>query len=325
MATEWIENYRATATYTLKNLFGCEYWKKIFKSCILDEDLDEEFCVPSNQAFLLYGEVGNGKATLAKAVAGELQQEGYPFVHLSGFDLLGNSDKETCQNIKEFFHELVENRWKAGIFVFLEEIAPLCASASVLWKLEKNIQRMSNQSQLPCVLIMTTSKIELVPMSLQKELISCYVGVPTLSERQTYLKAYLEDSIQLSSNLTWSKMAKETDTFNYGTLKKFIILLGMYYKQLILEARRDGKDEKEVALTEEIFYIILAQLKEPEKQREEKIREQKIIPVFITNKAMPMAAPVLTQQTEKVEQTEKKETVKSTTTRPTRKTHSLDD
>ena len=76
------------------------------------------------QAFCLYGPEGNGKRTLALALAGDLGRAGYSFVRISAEDLRGQSETEERQNWSTFLGEIPEAAREAGgICVLVEDFA----------------------------------------------------------------------------------------------------------------------------------------------------------------------------------------------------------
>ena len=99
----WLSEYTARAPgYGLEQLCGRKYWKSIFGACVPDPELDRRFHVSPFQAFCLYGPEGNGKRTLALALAGDLGRAGYSFVRISAEDLRGQSETEERQNWSAF-------------------------------------------------------------------------------------------------------------------------------------------------------------------------------------------------------------------------------
>lgn len=69
---------------------------------------------------LLHGPPGTGKTHLAKAVAGDL---GFPFVSLTGGDLLSKWINESAQQVNDLFHEAKDIAEEAGgSVVFVDEI-----------------------------------------------------------------------------------------------------------------------------------------------------------------------------------------------------------
>ena len=78
--TQWLSIYCAPVPdYGLSSLCGCGYWKSVFGACVPDPELDRQFSVPRTHAFFLYGAEGNGKRTLAGALAADLTAAGYLF------------------------------------------------------------------------------------------------------------------------------------------------------------------------------------------------------------------------------------------------------
>lgn len=268
---QWMEAYKGyVPRYKLENLSGCGYWKNLLKSNMPDEFLDDYFHVPMNQFYLFYGAVGNGKRTLAMALAGNLGECGYEFIHVPGDAFDGENDAQTAEYIRGFFQEVEEYCYagrKAGIYIFLDDISMLCEKRIAIWTLARNIERL-NGSAMPCVVAATVDDSVQVPAVLMKVMIPCPIGLPDYKERKAFLEARFGRRIPLSPVLNIKMIAEMTEDFNYGMLAQFERLAIMHVKQQAMylypnneEGRQGAVLDGDVYLKKEMVEGIVDQLK----------------------------------------------------------------
>ena len=234
MMMNWYENYRALPPgFKLDRLCGCEYWKLMFKSCIPDPVLDSCFGVGSFHSFLLHGPSGNGKLTLALALAKELYDAGYIFLRIPGLDLAGASKEEACKNIRELFDSILSGAMAenaAGCYLLVEEIQPLCKDALTARNFADAVVAAEDW-ELPVIVASTVEDFPQVPTYVRKVFVTCAIGLPDESDRRTFLENIFEDRIPRSSKLKYKDMTDLTEGFNYDQLTKLSALAGMLMKQ----------------------------------------------------------------------------------------------
>lgn len=269
---QWLEAYKGyVPRYKLENLSGCAYWKNLLKSNLPNAFLDEYFDVPGNQFYLFYGAVGNGKRTLAMALAADLAECGYAFVHVPGDVFDADTDEQMTSYIRGFFQEVeayccsVRN---TGLYVFFDDISMLCENRAAVWALARNIMRLS-ESNLPCVITATMDDSVQVPPALMKVMIPCPIGIPDYKERKAFLEVRFGKRIPLSPVLNVKMLAEMTEDFNYGMLAQFEKLSILHVKQQAMylfprdEERRQGAVlDGDVYLKKEMVEEIVNQLKQ---------------------------------------------------------------
>ena len=208
----WLSEYTARAPgYGLEQLCGRKYWKSIFGACVPDPELDRRFHVSPFQAFCLYGPEGNGKRTLALALAGDLGRAGYSFVRISAEDLRGQSETEERQNWSTFLGEIPEAAREAGgICVLVEDFAFSEKPPAFLRMLRGGLRNL-REARVPCVFFIAAEEAKERGI-LEKELIFCPIGLPGEGERKEFLEQSLED-IPCGQGFSYKRMAEMTEGF----------------------------------------------------------------------------------------------------------------
>lgn len=235
---QWFETCRMPDPgFGLDALCGCAYWKALFKGCLPEPALDGYFGVSSSHSFLLYGSAGNGKRTLAMALAGELYKIGYELICVPGMILEGATSTQTCKNIKECFGAVISGAMAepaAGCCLFVEDLAPICKDGLAAWTLSDCVAR-AEDGELPMIIVASVEQLSDVPRCLQKAMLPCGVGCPDAKERRAFLENVFEGRIPRSSKLKYGDMVQMTEGFNYGALTRISVLAGMLMKQYALE------------------------------------------------------------------------------------------
>ena len=228
----WLSEYTARAPgYGLEQLCGRKYWKSIFGACVPDPELDRRFHVSPFQAFCLYGPEGNGKRTLALALAGDLGRAGYSFVRISAEDLRGQSETEERQNWSTFLGEIPEAAREAGgICVLVEDFAFSEKPPAFLRMLRGGLRNL-REARVPCAFFIAAEEAKERGI-LEKELIFCPIGLPGEGERKEFLEQSLED-IPCGQGFSYKRMAEMTEGFNYGKLDQAVSLAALFIKHQI--------------------------------------------------------------------------------------------
>lgn len=249
----WFGKYKQSPQKEgFEDLIGFTYLKKLLKSCIPDSIDDEFNIIKHSYAFLLYGEAGNGKKSLALSFSGELARNDYSFISICGDDLIEDSEKDTCKNIKEFFQNIEDNLVLKNIkncYIFIDDIFSFTSSQIICRALSKAVQSIINNESINCIVIATVEELAVVPMIIQKVMLPCEVGLPNEQERELCFKVILKeifDMPYMECEVKYDTMAKMTDGFNYGKIFNVISIITMMLKQTVIEQAKDeGQSVKE--------------------------------------------------------------------------------
>ena len=216
--TQWLSTYRAPVPdYGLSSLCGCGYWKSVFGACVPDPELDRQFSVPRTHAFFLYGAEGNGKRTLAGALAADLTAAGYLFAWIPGEDLAGETEAQAGENISALLEEIAgaAGADAAGVCVLIDDFQLLLEEKKTVRILERGLERLMNR-QAPCVILGVAESREHYPARLEKLMLPCPIGLPDEKERREYLEQAMEGYLPHEHGLSYKKMAEMTEGLNYG-------------------------------------------------------------------------------------------------------------
>ena len=260
--TQWLTTYRAAVPdYGLAQLCGCGYWKSVFGSCVPDPELDRQFRIPSAHAFFLCGEEGNGKRTLACALASDLAAAGYWFARVPGEDLTAQTEKETAGRGSALLGEIPEavGAGTAGVCVLIDDFQLLLKEKKVVRALEQGLEQLMNR-QVPSVILGVAESREDYPARLEKLMLPCLIRLPDEKERREYLEQAMEGVLPHEHGLSYKKMAEMTEGFNYDRLDKLTGLAAMLLKQRMKflfgndrEQMMNARQNELVFITEEMF------------------------------------------------------------------------
>ena len=255
---KWFEKYKQNPPdEDFEDLIGFTYLKKLFKSCIPNAVTDDEFLIfKHSYAFLLYGESGNGKKSLALSFAGELAKYNYSFISVCGDDFIEDSEKDTRKNIQEFFSDTENNLISKNIkncCIFIDDIFSFTSSQFVCRAFSKAVQGIINNNSFNCIVLATVEKLTDIPMVLQKVMLPCEVGLPDEKERELCFKKILDNEIYLEPDIDYNTMARMTSEFNYGRIFKLISVMNMISKQTLIEEANDkGKTVEEYLMSQSV-------------------------------------------------------------------------
>ena len=255
--SQWLSTYRALVPdYGLSRLCGCSYWKSVFGACVPDPELDRQFSIPSTHAFFLYGAEGNGKRTLAGALAADLVKKDYLFSRIPGGDLAGENEAETAENISALLEEIpgAIGADTAGVCVLIEDFQFLVEDKKTVRALETGLERLMNH-QASCVIIGVAETREHYPARLEKLMLPCPIGLPDEKERREYLERAMEDDLPHEHGLSYKKMAEMTEGLNYDKLDKLIGLAAMLLKQRMKFLFGKNREQMAVARRQGLVFI----------------------------------------------------------------------
>ncbi|WP_253738228.1 ATP-binding protein [Halohasta salina] len=182
--------------------------------------------VPS---ILLYGPPGTGKTYLAKAVAGEI---GYPYVTLSGGDVLSRYINASAENINELFAEARALADEAGgALIFIDEID------SVLKARQSTNQHAEDQKVVNEFLTQiedigednvlfvgaTNAYDELDAAALSRFDKELFVGLPDEPTREAIIETHLSDRAHTVDDEEIAALAADTEGYSARALTKIVV------------------------------------------------------------------------------------------------------
>ena len=182
--------------------------------------------VPS---LLLYGPPGTGKTYLAKAVAGEI---GYPYVTLSGGDVLSRYINASAENINELFAEARALADEAGgALIFIDEID------SVLKARQSTNQHAEDQKVVNEFLTQiedigednvlfvgaTNAYDELDAAALSRFDKELFVGLPDEPTREAIIDTHLADRAHTVDDEEIAALAADTEGYSARALTKIVV------------------------------------------------------------------------------------------------------
>ena len=255
--TQWLSIYCAPVPdYGLSSLCGCGYWKSVFGACVPDPELDRQFSVPRTHAFFLYGAEGNGKRTLAGALAADLTAAGYLFAWIPGEDLAGETEAQAGENISALLEEIAgaAGADAAGVCVLIDDFQLLLEEKKTVRILERGLERLMNR-QAPCVILGVAESREHYPARLEKMMLPCPIGLPNEKERREYLEQAMEGYLPHEHGLSYKKMAEMTEGLNYDRLDKLTGLAAMLLKQRMKFLFGNDREQIETARQKELVFI----------------------------------------------------------------------
>ncbi|HIT05558.1 MAG TPA: ATP-binding protein [Candidatus Scybalocola faecipullorum] len=242
-AMQWLPNFRLESPgFGLDALCGVRPWKRMFKGCLPAGELDGALGLSSAYFFLICGPAGIGKQTICTALAGDLCERGYMFVHIPGIALAGESDNEACANIRSFFDEIEAGIGQnaAGYYIWIDSMESLCGFKRAGWLLAQQMQRLED-SDIPCVIAATIKDGREAPAEVKKMMTICQLEVPESVDRRTYLENYFE-SMAVDENLSVAQMTQMTEGFSYAQLAKTVTATKMLLKEKEMAQAIDPSD-----------------------------------------------------------------------------------
>jgi transitional endoplasmic reticulum ATPase len=181
--------------------------------------------VPS---LLLYGPPGTGKTYLAKALAGEI---GYPYVTLSGGDMLSRYINASTENVNELFAEaraLAEHA--GGALVFIDEIDSVLKARNssnqhaedqkVVNEFLTQIEEIGEEN----ILFMGATNVheELDSAALSRFDKELFVDLPEEQTRREIIATHLSDRAHSVTDNEIADLAASTDGYSARDLTKIV-------------------------------------------------------------------------------------------------------
>lgn len=286
---------------SLDRVLGNSYEIELLKSAIPHSIYNQTFKHPDMQAFLLYGDSGCGKKTLAYALGKDLQYEGYEFINIDAVQLIGDKIKNTRENIKDFFMEIIEyfsededeEEQEDAIYaeedsayeeetleekklcILMKGIHLLCKDDVSVEMIKTYLEYLEEMEGIACVFMATTSKIESIPVTLRKSMVLCHIDLPSTEVRSEYLKQLLiQKNVYVDYLLTPQKMAESTEGYDYKKLTLLVKNMEMMLKREFIKWSKQKTDDiknnlaeglknKSCQVTQGMFDEIIEHMKEP--------------------------------------------------------------
>lgn len=181
--------------------------------------------VPS---LLLYGPPGTGKTYLAEAIAGEI---GYPYVTLSGGDMLSRYINASTENVNELFAEaraLAEHA--GGVLIFIDEIDSVLKARQstnqhaedrkVVNEFLTQIEHVGSENILFIGATNVYDELDTAALSrFDKEL---FVGLPGEPTRREIIAAQLADRAHSVTDSQIATLAEATEGHSARDLTKIV-------------------------------------------------------------------------------------------------------
>jgi len=224
------EFYQDVPEFGLDDIAGRESWKKALKGSIPSEALSSQFYMPQTSYFLLCGECGVGKETLAQAFAGELGKYGYRLLSIYVSELIGEDTEQTKARIRALFQEMTAEQPLVVILLELEELK----DESALLLLRRKLNE-TEQDGLPVVLIAATEQEKQISPKIKKLFSICHLDKPDVEEREAYFKMILETLFYCEKEFGSREMAELTDGLLFAELDRVVF----WTKSLFMAAAKE--------------------------------------------------------------------------------------
>lgn len=230
VTAETIEKwYESKPSHSIDDVVGMEEIKQTIKEELLDnvgwDETDAYLKIPQLKSFLFYGPFGTGKTYFIEAVARNLMDKGFRFIHLLGSDVHDSYVGVGEKIVKTAFKEAVDN---APCVLYFDEFDLMCAERSA--GSESHEKRLSGafmeayniikNSNKPIVFLAATNYPDRIEHAMLSRIMT-FVLVPLPSEeiRLEYFKKSLS-GIKLEDGFDYEYMADMTDNYSFRDLSK---------------------------------------------------------------------------------------------------------
>lgn len=235
----------------LDSLSGFRYEKSLMKAICQHEDLDRFFYIPCPKVFLISGPDGYGKHTLAKAFANELSQFGYEFFLFDGELLMKEGD--TGETLRALFEEIIrstipdeETGICHGYYILFDHFDVLCKEKEICDLLSHFFDLIDfddTDYDCNCIFSCIANDMTDIPVKVRKYMNIFELELPDEEDRKEYFrKEFLvykdpgrlkEAMIPVNADFPDLSLAKITQDFTYGELRKVVLQGKLYYKTKI--------------------------------------------------------------------------------------------
>lgn len=210
--------------YTFEDICGRDFWKKILGSYHQAADADEALGLSNCQCLLLYGPFASGKSTLLSVQAGEMVSAGYQYLSVN----LKKVPKEMVSQV--FRYILDEFLPQKPCYLYLEHIEAL-KDGELLWSM---VEEAAEHEDYYLIVGAAAEDVEQVDPFVRKFFMAYYVNLPDASDREAYLKEYLEDNFEHASVKSMRLLVEQTEGYNYLQLEALASQIKFRIKYQIL-------------------------------------------------------------------------------------------
>lgn len=206
-----------SAGYSFVSLVGCDHQKAVLAGAIPNELLDEMLGLENHHTFLLYGEQGNGKSTIALAFGGELAVHEYTHICISNDNTFDTEERISL--LEQLKNMLYENQ-DLGYYLQVEDV-DLMEDPDFIRALY-SLLTFVNRDDLRLITLITSQSLEKLPASLLQLGSVIYQGCPDMAQRKVFFQRRLGNSIPMASNCGFGTLAELTENYNYEKLTRFV-------------------------------------------------------------------------------------------------------
>ena len=252
--------------YGWEQISGREVWKTIFAGCLAGQgEAAGTFLPVSSCFFLICGEEGIGKYTLAAAFAGEAQRAGYQVYSVCAEDLAqeGRIAEDTLKQLRTDLQQEKTFLLLRGLDRYLTKKDKKAASMIQLADFLEEL-RGGNFSRIVAA---TAERENRIPKRLRRMFQLCCLQNPSRQEIASFWEQTLSGlpgEMKLQDGLTCEELAAECDGFTYGRLRDLADNLKRYLAGLRLRE----EEAAEPVISRERFLAVKESVYRPGKKKQ---------------------------------------------------------
>ena len=242
--------FKEAPKHSFQDVSGMKELKKQLLASMEDKklaDLKSYLGMKNLQSYFFIGPPGCGKTYIIEAFAHELMDNDYKYLSLVGSDILSKYVGEAEKIITRLFEEAEKN---APCIVFIDEIDGVCKNRSLpnLPEYASSITtafltgyNRINSSDKQIIFIGATNYPNQVDNAMLDRVELVRVPLPDPEARQFSFEHKFGKILKLASDLSYSYMAGETDTYNYRDIDR---LCARIKQNLISDVMKQYPDQK---------------------------------------------------------------------------------
>ena len=193
--------------------------------------LDDVIGAGRTRGVLLCGATGNGRHTLANAIASTLNADGWYFLQLSGSRLERDGKPAALGAMQEMFANSDED---VRICITLED-PDQCSWIAELYGLLIWQLLYSGYAGRPQLFLTVIAAEDRVPTELRSLLQICRLACPDKAERERYLTGAMSDPPLEIDGMTPLALIEATEGFSYRKLDTMLYFLRLAQRELIVK------------------------------------------------------------------------------------------